>query len=41
MYWQRNLSQYHFVHHKSHMDWSAVNLGSVVTGLSHGTIHGD
>jgi hypothetical protein len=23
-YWEKSLSQYNFVHHKSHMDWPAT-----------------
>ena len=26
-YWERNMSQYHFVHHKSHMDRLGIEPG--------------
>jgi hypothetical protein len=26
-YSQKNLSQYHFVHHKSNVDWPGIELG--------------
>jgi len=26
-YWQKILSQYHFVRHKSHMDWPGIEAG--------------
>jgi hypothetical protein len=42
MYLEKNLSQYHFVHHKFHIDGLALNQGhhswSLTTGcVSHGT----
>jgi len=41
-YWERNLSQWHFVQHKSHIDWLGIEPGSPwwesTTGsLGHGT----
>jgi hypothetical protein len=27
-YLEKNLSQYHFVHHKFHMDWPRIEAGS-------------
>jgi hypothetical protein len=26
-YWEKNRSQFHFVHHKSHMNWNGMELG--------------
>ena len=38
-YWEENLSQYHFVHHKSHTDWPniehALQLQSATNSLGH------
>jgi hypothetical protein len=32
-YWERNLFQWHFVHHKSNVDWPGIELGlSPATG---------
>jgi hypothetical protein len=33
-YWQENLSQYHFIHHKSYIDYSQVDVCEICCGQS-------
>ena len=44
-YWEGNLSKWHFIHHKCHIDWPGIEFGPwgespTVNRLSHGkTLH--
>jgi hypothetical protein len=35
-HWERNLSKYHFFHHKRHVDWPGIEARP--SRLSHGTV---